>query len=366
MTSFAPILAFTLAATALGAQTPLDEPGNRPQFEGSVEVSEALLDVLVTDADGHVILGLEPSDFEVREGGEPVEVFAASFYSNRRFLERERAERLQVDPKGVPDARLFVLLFHDQIALAGDVPGLLARQLRAGRDAAAWVRDLDPGDLVAVASYGSRLRLQLDFSADRRELERAIDRASRDARPPKRWPSRQPAQAEAPSLLAHLPDDTELRDASASIEGAIAVLADALATIPGRKNLILFTIGFGELDEVGRFRPNDRRYRPMMEAMNSANVAAYVIDLVDPAMTHALEGAMSRLATDTGGRVFFDRSEFRSPLVSIAESTTGYYLVAIRSRHPAGSSGYASVEVTVRNPEFRVTARNGYRYGASD
>lgn len=354
-----------LAAALLLAIPALRPLPAQPAFEGKVEVTEALIDVLVTDRDGNVILGLKPGDFKLREAGRPVEVVAATFYSNRRFLDAAGAARLGIDPAAVPDQRLFVLLFHDQSSKAGEVPDLLARQLRAGRDTARWLRDgLQPGDLVAVASYGTSLALHQDFTADRAALERAVDRAVKNAAPPKSWPSRTPAESGLPALTATLPEGRALRDASESLEKALATLGRAAAPIAGRKNLVLFTSGFGSTGGLGgQYVIEKRLYDPMVEGLNAGNVAAYAVDLVAPGVEHALENSISRLAADTGGRPFFDLLDFSTPLVTIAESTNGYYLVAFRSEHPAGESGYAPIEVELSNPEFRVTARKGYRFG---
>lgn len=368
MTSIRPLLAAACVALAAAPARPQDASAQQPIFEERLEVTEALVDVLVTDRDGHVILGLRPGDFDVSENGRPVEVVGATFYSNRRFLDAAGAERLGIDPAAVPDQRLFVLLFHDQSSGATDAPGLTARQLRAGRDAAAWLRTrLSPGDLVAVAGYGTSLALHQDFTADRGALERAVDRAVRNAPAPKRWPSRTPSESGLPSLTASLPEGTALRDESETIEAALTALANAAAPLTGRKNLILFSSGFGEIrDSDSQYIPSNHLYRPMIEALNAGNVAAYAVDLAAPGVDHPLEDSLSRLATDTGGRPYFDLLDFRTPLETIAETTNGYYLVAFRSAHPAGSSGYAAIEVKLSNPEFRVTARQGYRFGAND
>lgn len=360
-----PLLALAAGATLALAPLAAQQSASPPTFEERLEVAEALVDVLVTDRAGNVILGLQPADFEVREAGRPVEVVAATFYSNRRFLDAAGATRLGIDPAAVPDRRLFVLLFHDQSAKASDVPDLLTRQLRAGRDTAAWLRaGLEPGDLVAIASYGTRLALHQDFTADGPVLERAVDRAVRNAPAPMSWPSRTPAESALPALAAELPQGRALRDASTSLEDALVLLGRAAAPIAGRKNLILFTSGFGRTGGLGGgYLPEDGPYREMVEALNAGNVAVYAVDLVPPGIDHPLEGALSRLAADTGGRPFFDLLDFGAPLATIAASTNGYYLIALRSPHPAGAAGYAAIEVTVKNPEFRVTARRGYRYG---
>src|SRR5947209_9009165 len=52
------------------------------QFQGKVNVNEVLLDVLVTDAKGNVIVGLDKNDFVVKENGKPVALTGVTFYSN--------------------------------------------------------------------------------------------------------------------------------------------------------------------------------------------------------------------------------------------------------------------------------------------
>ena len=56
------------------------------KFEGEIEVVEVLLDVLVTDKDDRVILGLRKEDFQVAEDGSPVELNGVTFYSSRELL----------------------------------------------------------------------------------------------------------------------------------------------------------------------------------------------------------------------------------------------------------------------------------------
>lgn len=55
-------LLMALASSAHGQTA-----GQTPEFRGEVTVNEVLLDALVTDREGHVILGLGPDDFSVRE-----------------------------------------------------------------------------------------------------------------------------------------------------------------------------------------------------------------------------------------------------------------------------------------------------------
>ncbi len=106
--------------------------------------------------------------------------------------------------------------------------------------------------------------------------------------------------ATLPSLAAALPrrhgaarrDTEDLRRAArARRRGA--------RRCPGRKNLLLYSIGFGDVDRSG---PTDRAatgattrfYPPMMRALNGANVAVYGVDLAPPGARNELAGLAQR------------------------------------------------------------------------
>ncbi|MFP3940443.1 MAG: VWA domain-containing protein [Thermoanaerobaculia bacterium] len=337
----------------------------RGEFEEELEVTEVVLDVLVTDRQGNVIIGLGPDDFVVEEDGEPVEVTSVSFYSNRRLaapapeaLEGE----LQVD--ALPEDRYFILFFDDQRQRQADTDvGLVRRQMDAARKAKQWVdRELLPNDWVAVASYDFKLKLQSDFTQDHEAIKKAIDRAIRGEDPEQHWPSRAEGTSE-PALLDGLPKGNDLRRQTLRIYDGVEVLARAADDIQGRKNLVLFTTGFGQVNNVGQYLEDPRYYPPMMEALNDNNVAAYTVDLTPNTVQHVMSDGMNQLAEETGGRYFFNFTNFLTPLTQIAEETNGYYLLSYQSRHPAGESGYQKVEVQTTNPEFRVKSREGYQYG---
>lgn len=357
-TGIATAAALALAA-ALSAQS---QPTPERSFEGEIDVTEVLLDVLVTDRQGTVILGLGPGDFDVREDGRPVEVLSAKFYSHRSPAEAGLPG--VAGDATPPAARYLLLLFDDQRQRSLDSRGLLQQQLRAGRDTREYLAGaLSPDDWVAVLAYDKRLRLVTDFTRDRERIGLAVEAATTGQGEGANWPSRRNPEAEQPSLGRSLPAGDALRDASGTIYDALRLVAEAASGILGRKNLLLFTTGFGRVDRFGLYQPESNRYDPMNEALNDANVAVYTIDLTPPGTEHALSGALTRLASDTGAKSYRDVLHFATPLGLIARETSGYYLLAYRATHPARESGYQKVSVEARNPEFRVTARAGYRYG---
>ncbi len=378
-----------LAGLPLAAQ----EPAASTEFEGTVDVREVLLDVLVTDANGNVILGLEPADFLVEEEGGAVDVTSATFYSNRRYVEAaDIASRLGIQPEEVPVDRYFVIFLHDQRRL---LPSLTPAYMDLVRRAEAWLhQELLPNDWVAVVRYDAKLMVHTDFTTDNQRILKALKDAAKGKNPPDTWPSRVEEEAgSGPSLLVNLPQGRELGERSKRIYSAMETLAEASRYVIGRKNMLLFSMGFGELNDFGTWIPDARYYDGMMESLNDANVAVYSISVFDGlraqsapfgsldaraggtpatvaqavsaqrAAIGTMENGLSLLSSDTGGEYYFNFLNFSTPLAQILEDNNGYYLLSYESQTPAGESGYRKVTVQTKNPDFEVRAREGYRYG---
>ncbi len=334
------------------------EPPGR--FEEEIVVSEVLLDALVTDKQGRVILGLGKDDFQVEENGQPVEISGVSFYSSQERVASAPVDLPGFDLSDIPEDRYFILFVQEVRSGGGGINSLRLRQQRASRDLQEWLGSkLPPADVVAVASYGYKLKVHQDFTRDRQALKGAIERAVRGVDPEDQWPSRRPPEEELGPLRKALPSGQELRKASRNIYTGLQLLAEAAATVPGRKNLVFLGVGLDPLRST-----EYHRIFPTIEALNDANIAVYALDLVPAEIEHTSRQSLTHLAMATGGDFYYNFIRFGSPLERIAESTSGYYLIAYRSGHPAGKVGFQRVKVKVSNPEFRVRVRSGYTYGA--
>jgi VWFA-related protein len=355
----------TVLVSALGGVPGLAQatPSQGPEaFGEKIEVREVLLDALVTDSRGDVIVGLGKDDFDVRENGRPIEINGVTFYSNRRLIEGSEAlAKKGVRSDQVPEDRYFILFFEDQRSHAADVPALLGQEVESGRRARAWVQTVLPNDYVAVVAWDFKLRVLSDFTSDHQALADAVEAAVKGTDPERSWPSRVPASG--PSLLAGLPQGNALRDKTATIYDALDQVALAAGKITGRKNMVLFSTGFGRLNGFGHYIEDARYYRPMVQALNTANVAVYTLDLMPIGSRHTMSDALNGLASDTGGRYYYDVVNFIVPLKGIAKENSGYYLLSYTARHPAGTSGFQDVDVRMKNPDFKVRARRGYLYG---
>jgi VWFA-related protein len=360
------VLAFGWTALA---QDQADDP--QAEFGEELAVTEVVLDVLVTDARGNVVIGLGKDDFVVEDQGEVVELSGATFYSNRRFVASSQlAEKANIDQDLVPWDRYFVIFLHDDRPAN---PGLLTRYtMDAARFTSKWVReDLLPNDYLAVVSFDSQLKVWQDFTNDKQEVEDAIARMLKGGRDPgTQWPSRIAGEeVTGPSLLANLPQGKELRKASRKIYDALRLVAEATTSVEGRKNLIFLSWGFGETNQYGGYYPDPRYYPGMIQSLNDRNVAVYAIDLVSTTaqgtiMDRGVNQSLSLLSDDTGGRYYFSFDTFASPLKEVNEENNGYYMLSFSARYPDGDEGYREVKVKTVNPSFKVRARKGYRYGA--
>lgn len=344
------VLCLLCSAAALQAQ---ESPDAR--FAGEVRVTEVLLDVLVTDDAGNVVLGLGEDDFLIEDEGRPVPVESVDFYSNRTFL--GGSGLAAADPDGAPQDRYFVLFFYrPPVAQAHPRDDALYLKLpQAGKKSYQWiVEDLLPNDHVAVVSYGMRLELHHDFSRDRDRLGEAIRRAALGKGPRDRWPSRVETPEPGISLAALFQRD-DLDRQTKDLHDAVRLLAQALGEVTGRKNLILFGADFPRLasDE------SREGYPPMVQALNAHNVAVYGLSVTG----RGRQPSLAQLAADTGGRYAYGFASFLDPLRSISVENSGYYLVSFRAEHSAAEAGYREVSVDTVNEKFRVRTRTGYWVG---
>lgn len=335
-------------------------------FSEQLVVTEVLLDVVVTDEEDRIVLGLGADDFVVSEEGEVVDVTSVSFYSSRRLLESPELLASQgAAVETVPQDRYFIVFVQEQRFDRASRTSSLDRQMEAGGQLARWlVEELQPADRIAVLSFRGRLKIHQDFTTDRQALIEAVDNAAHGRDPEKIPSSRRRELAGDPPALSALPAGKELRRASKDVYHALRLVAGAVKRVPGRKNLIFLGRGFGDIGSYGNYSPEPYKLNPTLDALNDANVAVYTLDLTPLGIEDNLQVSLRDLAAATGGRFYYDKRRFTIPLKRISDLTSGYYLLSYESHRPAGAFGYQPVRVGTRSPEFRIQARHGYLYGS--
>jgi VWFA-related protein len=345
-----------------------------------------LLDLRVVDQGGAPVLGLRPEHFAVEIDGQPAQVETVEWVSGawrgsaadappggsspvvepgvaaastgdsapvpagsapsdrepaRAPLTAAEAETETSADARVP-GRLVVILFQKDFFTATRVGGYMKMTQRA----AELVARLAPEDRVAVLSFDSRLRVWLDFAADRARVQHALRHALIFERP-------RALEASAfPSLLAQL--DRRAAHAAARLDTALRVLGEALTRLPGPKSLALFGWGLGRVYG-GRLVP-ENDYPAALQALTRARTAVFALDVTD-ADQHTLEYGLKGLAEETGGFYAKTHSFADIALNKLERALAGYYVLSLEA--PA-SLGYHSVRVRLRQRKGTVLVRPGF------
>jgi VWFA-related protein len=345
-------LQFLLFAALLAAPVVAQES----KLTERVDVNAVLVDAVVTDAKGQQILGLDKDDFIVKENGVPQAIDSVDYFTNRRLLNAPE-NRSEFKAEHIRSDRWFILFF--------DKPNdnlLYAELIRARNAARKFVnQQMLPGDHLAIAGHDVRLKIYSDFSSDRAHLDAALDDAVRFGRGITKAPASPGEESLFRTMSMH-----EMIDRTGSVYDALRVLADATHTIRARKTLVLFSPGILDRDQLitGGIPTESRYYKPMIQSLNAANVTVNAVNLqsdasaIDPIIHRTLEA----ITADTKGE-YFRSVSFETPLQKVEQQSNGYYLLTYRPSKSRSERGYQKIDVSLRNPEFRIKARDGYRYG---
>ncbi len=345
-------IALTLLALALPAFA------QQQPFSEEIEVNAVLLDVIVTDAGGNQILGLAPGDFVVKEDGVEQKVESLDYFTNRRLLDaREESAPFKVER--VREERYFIFFFDKPT----DPSAFFADLTQAREAVRKFIREeMKENDRIAIAGHDFRLKVYSDFTADKKQLDKALNEATRFGRGLTKAPA-----GEGPSILRNANANAIVGETGTVYE-ALDFLADSVRPIRARKNLVIFSPGIADQYERqtlgGMLTNRSPHLDPMLESLNAANVTAYTVQLDrDAPTTQFLHQRLNEIASSTGGHYFQLVTSFEPIIERVENVNSGYYLLSYRSRHKKGEKGFQKVDVSLKNPELKVQARSGYQYG---
>ncbi len=211
------------------------------------ETRLVLVDTVVTDKKGNYIRDLTANDFRVWEDGEEQTVKSFSF------------EAEPASPTNSP-ARYLVLFFDNSTMDTGD-------QARARQAAAKFIEaNAGPKRLMAVVNFGGTVRIAQNFTPDAVRLKQAVSGVKLSAVSPNA-----PLEIASTGMppLSRSESDFGVR----SVLLALRSMAKNLASVPGRKTLVLFTSGFPLTSE------HMSELTAAINDCNKANVAVYPIDV---------------------------------------------------------------------------------------
>lgn len=356
-----------LAACGLLA---LAQQAGEPTIRIAVDLVQ--LDAVVTGRDHKIVRDLSAADFEVLQDGKPQKVAGASF--------------VELAPPGMPaaasgpmrppalraaDVRRTIAIVVDDLNLSHASTANVRQGLRKFVE-----KGIAPGTMICILRTGSGSGSLQAFTSDQRQLLAMIDSI--------RWNPRATAGADPLSRASafHNADSADAGETDARLNQEVNELArDMLAfgsaaaiewalrgvrSMPGRKSLVVVTEGIPLkiISPTGGTKPTRvlPRFQRLVADAHRAGIVFHTIHpgglLVDRSLARTGdEDALAYLASQTGGRFFFDRNFLENDLAGIAEAESGYYLIGYRPPEGTFDGKQHKIEVRVRRSGLTVRSR---------
>ncbi|MDE2923211.1 MAG: VWA domain-containing protein [Acidobacteriota bacterium] len=413
----------SFSAVPLTSQSPDD----LRQFEGRASVFEVQVPVNVYSRSGEPVRGLESADFQIVDEGEVQEITGFRVVDLDVIAPDER--RVIENDYGIPPAarRHFLFLFD----LSFSAPTSVGKARAAAQDFV--LEHMHPADLAAVAVHTveSGPQLLVTFTPDRAQLARAIATLGNPrllqlaAKDPLGFLIDTPSASSTPGaldvggvndeILAMRNLDAYLRVIGNEMEkyeksyargqisswtASLQEMARILASVEGRKHVVLFSEGFdGRLlfgrqpdhfdEEMNReqdaivsgeyFRVDtDNRYgntqlqgqvNRMLNEFQRANTVIHTVDIsglrADRPAEHRTRivhrDALFYLANETGGELHEDANDFGAELGEVLESSTVTYLLSFVPSAAGEPGDHRRIKVRARAPRgAQISHRMGY------
>ena len=410
---------FLLASSTapVQAQTPSQNvPGRQttPILKATTRLVQ--INVVVQNKKGQPVEGLKKGDFTILDQG--MEQQVATFSANSGALHEaasipklplnvftNRGEGAEVNPGSVT-----VILF-DALNTA------IQDQIYARQQVLKFLRQLQPQDHVAIYVLTTKITVLNDFTQDASSLLQAIQRfggyssAQHDAANPDPRPADQtifPTKTPETDVMT-----TRLRDFLDAADGkvsdfanidraettisAIEGIANHVARIPGRKNLVWvsasfpISIGF-DADSLFDMRREHRSFGDELEraarALNQANMAIYPVDArgltvsshysasnesrFDPRFSPRGLGpdqnsfdTMTVLADRTGGRASYNTNDIEGAVQRAIADGQFTYTLGFYPTHGKWDGKFHELKVHINEKGLTLRYRKGY-FAASE
>ena len=364
----------------------------RPTFRSAVTRVE--VSALVVDAQGRPVAGLEPGDFEVRDGGRPQKLTSFGSYSHA-------AAAIPLDTLG-PDHRDAALGTNGWvaqsrlIALVIDDLHIDARYAERARTAArALIDRLAPSDLLLVALTSSAAESTAAFTRDRRRARTIVDGFGGMRLLDPMQEMRQLA-LQGPSSPGLSGSDQQRSMRLVDAYGTVERIASAARDATGRRKSLIFVtqgspVGASGTATTVLTAEATGAMRNAIAAATAADVAIYPLDpaglstgtermvegftrQVDDQNRDVAHEDLARLLTEftqsrnqlrdlarlTGGTPLVDHNDATAAMDRVLRDASDYYLLSYEPDKKLTGSTLRTLEVRVKKPGLRVYARGGY------
>ena len=354
-------------------------------------VQEVLVDLVVRDKHQRMVRDLQVSQVQILEDGVSQEIRSFEFVSSKgsRLLSGKLLDRFEP----LHELNVIALVFGP---MSND-----ARQ-NAGSMAHEFLRNpFLPNTLLGAFALNRRLDLLQPFTNRLELLDRAVEVATRNnyvllhslseenraalnlsriesgakgttsssalqwqplrlGDASERGPELDPVIRNLKSSIEKM-ESTIMRYAESmrSTESLLALIR-VMAAIPGRKTVLLFSIGLPANEDLSSLLA-----RVISEA-NRANVSFYTVNAnglkLSTGQTEADFDAarLGELAERTGGFSMENSNDLRGPLRRVVEDSGAHYELTYKPRSDSFDGHFRRIEIRVDRPEVTVQTRDGY------
>ncbi len=375
-------------------QTPQPQ---QPQYRVHVTSELVLVNVVVRDKKGDLVRDLKKDDFTLLEDGKRQTISTFDF-ENVDELKTAGAAEATVSgtaPDGAllrPAEKTAALDARDRrlMLLFFDFSGMDPEQIDRSVDAAKkFVQTrMQPADLIALVSLATNMRVDLDFTDDKTKVLGALTSYTSGQGQGFDNGTAGSAEGAAETSGAFTADDTDYNtfNADRKLLGLQAIM-QTLGKISQKKAIIYFSNGISQngVDNQSALRaatasavkanvsiyPVDIRglqaFPPGGEAQNASlhgqsayNGAAVLSDLSSNAAT---QDTLSTLASDTGGKAFFDSNDFSAVFSQVQKDSSAYYVLGFTSTNALKDGRFRRLKVQLNRQDLKLDYRSGYYAG---
>jgi len=352
-----------------------------------------LVNVVAHDKKGNLIRDLKKTDFTIYEDGQKQQISSFDFENVDQLLTAGAADATTAGSAGmgmllgksdapVLDARdrRLMLLFFDFSAME---PEQIDRAVEAAQK---FVHtQMQPADMIAIVSLATDLHVDLDFTADRDKIESVLNGYTSSEGQGFDNGGSGSAEGGAETGGAFTADDSDYNTFSADRKIlALDSIMKTLGKIRQKKSMIYFSNGISQSGT-----DNESALRTATAAAVKANVSIYTLDVrgleafppggqAQAASLHgqaAYSGAsvlndlsanassqetLSMLASDTGGKAFFDSNDFSGVFSQVQKDTSAYYVLGYSSTNHFKDGHFRRIKVQLNRPDVKLDYRAGY------
>jgi len=209
-------------------------------------------------------------------------------------------------------------------------------------------------DEAAIVSFTGEVTLEQGFTGNLERLRRAIDRV--EFVPPSGYIGGGVVVGGTPPIS----DKNQALAGSTAIWDAVWATANELLQDSAentRRAIILLSDGEDTISQV--------KMHEAIERAQKADALIYAVGIGDSYTFGVNEGALRKIAEQTGGRAYFPRSEreLRDAFDQIQRDLREQYLVAYAPSNKARDGSYRRIQIEVVNPELRKQLKLNHRSG---